>query len=168
MKLVAKQYYHNRNIFQANLSNLEQTDIPYYCFYKCSNLSNICFPTNLTNIEKYAFSFCNNISSLEFPASLKKIDDFSFEYCQNLLSIEIPESVEYIGDGAFEQCENLKLIVIPNNIKYIHPCAFINCKKSVFESKHKCIEIIKQNTTLSTIGEYLEEAQKIHRMEIAN
>ena len=157
MKLVDKQYYHNRNITYADLSMLEQSNIPYYAFYKCSNLSNVIFSQSISSIDRQAFSFCRNLTNIALPKNLQKIDDFAFEYCENLLSIEIPSSVKYIGDGAFEQCSKLKDIVIRNDINcYIHPCAFINCKNAYFIYGREKYGYVAENMQLSTINQYLQ------------
>jgi hypothetical protein len=97
------------------------TEIPYYAFYGCSNLSVITLPDNLTTIKSYAFCNCSSLSAIELPISLVYLYDDAFRSCNSLTSVTIPknvyaESSKIYCSNTFSKCKNLtEIIVDPEN-----------------------------------------------------
>ncbi len=52
-----------------------------YAFYKCSNLTSVTMPSNLTSIGNYAFSDCTGLLSITIPNSVTSIGASAFYFC---------------------------------------------------------------------------------------
>ena len=90
------------------------TEIAWYAFSSCTDLTSVSIPDCITSIGGYAFQSCNKLTSIEIPNGIKTIEKYTFYYCSGLTSIEIPSSVESIGDHAFYHCSNLQTISLGN------------------------------------------------------
>lgn len=66
------------------------------------SLKNLVFGDNVTNINYYAFNGCRELTDIELPMSLKEIGIGAFKGCYGLSKITIPEEVRSIGNFAFE------------------------------------------------------------------
>lgn len=129
--------------------NYSVTEIEYYTFYWCTELSYVSIPNTVTTIGLGAFEY-SGIDSISIPNSVKSIGSCAFWRCKNLKKItisdsitsiesstflectqltefRIPEAVTYIGDGAFEGCSGLTSITIPNAVESIGEQAFAGC-----------------------------------------
>ena len=98
-----------------------------YAFYKCTDLTEVTIPENVTSIEKNSFSFCSSLSSVVIPNSVKRIEDTSFGYCTSLASFKFGDNVSKIGARTFLGCQSLTTITIPNSITIIEDQAFEDC-----------------------------------------
>lgn len=85
-------------------------NIPRYCFYECTGLTDIVIPNSVTQIENYAFYGCTSLSEIVISNSATAIGDYAFYGCTSLSEIVIPNSVTSIGDYAFEKCRQLENI----------------------------------------------------------
>ena len=116
----------NKNITTITIPDTITT-IPYYAFYKCTNLQNIVLHNNITKIENYAFKECINLQEISLPKNITDIQDYTFYNCKSLKEIYIPEGVTKIGEWAFYGCKNLKTINT-ENIVLIGREAFNYCE----------------------------------------
>ena len=103
------------------------TDIGYYAFVGCTNLTGVTIPNSVTSIGIYAFYNCTGLTSITIPNSVTSIDYAAFEGCTGLTSITIPDSVTSIGFGAFYWCTGLTSVTIPNSVTSIGNYAFSWC-----------------------------------------
>ncbi|MBO4319449.1 MAG: leucine-rich repeat protein [Treponema sp.] len=87
------------------------TELNYYNFKNCSNLSGLVLPDTIKTIGANAFYGCSNLTSITLSSSLESIGNNAFENCTSLASIEIPGSVKTIGESAFENCSSLASVV---------------------------------------------------------
>lgn len=85
------------------------TNIAYYAFGRCKNLTSASIPNSITSIRKRAFDGCSSLVSINIPASVTSIEESAFSGCSSLTNITIPKSVTSIGDSAFKECENLSI-----------------------------------------------------------
>ena len=88
----------------------------------------VIIPDGVSEIGYYVFKNCKNITSIKIPDSVKIIGDGAFEKCENLVTVTIPDGVESIGIDAFHGTK-LVCITIPNSVKNINVGAFSGCEK---------------------------------------
>ena len=96
------------------------TDLDYYSFYYCSNLTEInvsennpyyssvdgvLFDKDKTSLIKYPENKENETYTI--PNSVTSIGNYAFSYCNSLTSINIPDGVTSIGNSAFYKCTAL-------------------------------------------------------------
>ena len=96
-------------------------------FIKCSNLTSIVLPKNITAIGGNAFHTASSLTSIVIPDSVTSIDYFAFYNCKNLTSIKIGKGVTTIEQSAFYNCTSLTSIVIPDNVTSIGSGVFYDC-----------------------------------------
>jgi hypothetical protein len=85
--------------------NFTGVDIPSKIKYKG-------YEYPVTNIGWWAFKDCKNLTSITIPSSVTSIGKSAFENCEKLISITIPNSVTRIGDKAFSYCINKYLMIV--------------------------------------------------------
>lgn len=118
----------DKSITEVSASDLAgASEIGDYAFYKCSNLTDITIPNNVTSIASYAFCHCHSLASISLPDSVTSIEERVFESCGSLTSIMIPDSVTRIGNSTFQNCSNLMSITIPNSVKIFGTYTFYYC-----------------------------------------
>lgn len=109
------------------------TKISGYSFFRCDNLETIysadlmnTLPVNLEYLGTCAFTRCYSLTQITFPSGLTEIPDSSFYLCSNLRSVYIPSTISYIAVDAFGYCYNLKYIYFEGNAPEIHESAFVS------------------------------------------
>ena len=73
-------------------------------FKRCTVMTSITIPNNVTNIGDYAFYYCTRLTSVTIGNGVTSIGDYAFCSCSGLTSVTIPNSVTSIGSGAFSGC----------------------------------------------------------------
>lgn len=90
---------------------------------RCSNLTEINLPDNLTSIGEEAFSGCSSLTEINLPDNLTSIGGFAFYGCSSLTGIHLPANLTSIGRAPFEYCSNLTKVIchalVPPTINYI-------------------------------------------------
>lgn len=84
----------------ANLGGCDVTSVSSTTFYS-SPIKKISIPDTVTEIGWWAFYGCKNLSHVSFGNRLKSIGYGAFMNCTQLKSIEIPPTISIIGDDAF-------------------------------------------------------------------
>lgn len=72
----------------------------------------------VTEIGYYAFNYCKELTSVKIPNGVKEIKDGAFSYSDSFKTITIPNSVEKIGNGVFTRCDNLENVVLDEGNKH--------------------------------------------------
>ena len=83
------------------------TEIPYYAFNSCTNLTSVNIPDSVTTIGNYAFGWCTSLTSVNIPDSVTTIGYGAFTDSNSMTSVNIPDSVTSIGEDAFRSCTSL-------------------------------------------------------------
>ena len=96
-------------------------------FGKCSKLTAVTIPLNVTSIGDRAFERCTNLTSVTIQSSATSIGGFAFFGCNSLVSIVIPSGVTSIGWRAFACCYGLTSVTISSSVKRIEREAFLSC-----------------------------------------
>lgn len=130
-------------VFQGTQIN----EIPDYCFYKCSALSQIVLPTSITKIGSYAFQETSSIGNIGISSmnDLAYIGSYAF-YLSGLTTAEIPSQSHTVGVQAFagskienltiasnisqqicQRCTSLKNLQMKTGVEFIDMYAFEGC-----------------------------------------
>jgi len=111
-----------------------------YCFSECYALEEVILPEFLEEIPRECFYYCSNLKTINFPSSLKSIGTRAFEGT-SLTTAILPEGLQEIY-SAFYGCP-LSTISIPSTIQSLSS-AFDNCNsiKDVY-----CYAIVPPTTS---------------------
>lgn len=112
----------NNVTFGSNLISIGESS-----FYNCYNITSIIIPDSVTEIKKHAFEMCQKIENVVLNNTITRINESTFDDCTSLQKITITDSVELIGISAFESCSSLKTVIIGTGLKVIETRAFWNC-----------------------------------------
>lgn len=126
---IGKALRSNENV-KVNLDLSKTTglkSIPSSVFDRCTSLTSIKIPENVTRISIGMFYGCTNLANIEIPASVTHIGYYAFGYCTSLTNIEIPKNVTSIGGVAFRGCTSLTDIRIPASVTNIGHSVFEEC-----------------------------------------
>ena len=100
------------------------TIIGHRAFEGCSSLMSVTIPDSITNIESSVFQWCSGLTSVTIPDSVTSIGTWAFCGCSGLTSVTIGNGVTSIGDWAFERCSGLTSVTIPDSVTSIGDWAF--------------------------------------------
>lgn len=105
------------------------TDIGSYAFYQCTSLKSIEIPETATTMssEGYQFSECTNLEYVKLPESITSIPTYIFYKCSNLKKVDISSKTTEINNSAFSICKSLTDINIPDTVTKIGANAFNTC-----------------------------------------
>lgn len=103
------------------------TSLPSSAFLNCSSLTTITMSSNVTTIGNNAFEGCKSLSSIVIPEGVTAISNKLFNGCEKLASVTLPQGITTIGEGAFMGCKSLTMLSLPNQISSIEKTAFKNC-----------------------------------------
>ena len=106
----------------------ELTEIGYFAFNNCDDLTSITIPSSVIEIGERAFVYCDGLTSITIPESIISIGSSAFEGCTSLTNVTIPNNnIASIGNYAFSYCHSLTSITIPNSVTEIGDSAFRYC-----------------------------------------
>lgn len=103
------------------------TTLAAYCFYDCTELKSITFPSNLREIGAYCFYNCSGLTALSLPSGLTTIGDYAFAKCVGFTVVSLPNTVTSIGNCVFNHCDNLMNLTLSNTLQTIGDRAFEYC-----------------------------------------
>ncbi len=117
------------------------TSIDSWTFYKCSSLTEIKIPEDVTSISYLVFLGCSSLEKIivakgnevydsrgDCNAIIETETNSLINGCKNTI---IPESVTSIGDYAFAECSSLIEINIPESVTSIGYSAFKECSSLI-------------------------------------
>ena len=92
-----------------------------------TGLTELTLPSGLTTIKQEAFYNCAALATVVFPEGLTRIENGVFNRCGVLGNVTLPESLTYIGDNAFRSCYALTAFTIPANVSYLGENSLNGC-----------------------------------------
>lgn len=117
-------------LFELDLSNIDNTEIPANAFFNKRYLKSIILPNKLIKIGENAFKFCKQLRQITIPAPVTTIEEGAFESCYLLQEVSLsPNGLITIGNFAFYDCEQLEVFNMPSTVQSIGDRAFNNCRK---------------------------------------
>lgn len=92
-----------------------------------TQLSEITFPSTLTEIQYYALGNNSKLTSADLSkTSVSSIGLYAFTDCSSLSNVLLPDSLYEIAGAAFSRCKALNEITLPKNLGMIGQYAFID------------------------------------------
>ena len=130
--------YDNTNYLFGYVGDETQLKLPSYyngqgyeiyteAFYKCTGLTSVTIPDNVTSIGDQAFQDCTGLTSVTIGNRVLTIGNYAFSHCSKLTSITITDSVTSIGAYTFWSCSGLTSVTIGNGVTSIGYGAFYYC-----------------------------------------
>ena len=142
---------HTNNI-QALVIENGVTSIGDFAFFHFTNLSSLTFGENsqLTTIGSDAFDKCSSLTSLTLPGEVTTIENYAaFNEC-GFTSVTLGEKVATIGIQAFIKCKSLTSVNIPDSVTNLERVAFDQCEKLTYID---CSKSMWENTITKQIGD---------------
>lgn len=94
--------------------------VPEKMCEKCTSLTYISFPKEVTSIGDWAFSHCEKLEFVMLPENVTRIGDCAFEYYSSLEEVATGDKIKYVGEYAFAICPRLKKITFPEGVTFGH------------------------------------------------
>lgn len=92
-----------------------------------TQLSEITFPSTLTEIQYYALGNNSKLTSADLSkTAVSSIGLYAFTDCSSLSNVLLPDSLYEIAGAAFSRCKALNEITLPKNLGMIGQYAFID------------------------------------------
>lgn len=119
-----------KQLVSVDLSKTKITKLYDKMFSGDSSLTEVKFPSGLTEIGSYTFNQCTSLKSMEIPETVTTMssDGYQFNECTNLEYVKLPESITSIPMYIFYKCSNLKKVDISSKTTEINNAAFCFCK----------------------------------------
>ncbi|MGP1459319.1 MAG: leucine-rich repeat domain-containing protein [Treponema sp.] len=106
------------------------------CFYRCSSLTAVTLPKNMTEIPHYMFYGCTSLKNIRLPEGIRTIGKKAFKY-SGLEAITIPSGIESVEREAFQNCSGLKTVEIGNPPPSFSRDVFSDCPSLNLKEKKK-------------------------------
>ena len=81
-----------------------------------SKITTIIIPEGVTKIGSYCFYNCSELTNITLPSTLNEIGDGAFSNTK-ITTIIIPEGITKIGNNCFYGCDRLKQVKYPCYLK---------------------------------------------------
>ena len=94
------------------------------CFFM-SGVKSVVINSNITEIPYYAFASCRNLTSITIPDAVEYIGEGAFKDCTSLTTVKLGKNVNYLGYEAFANTK-IKSIHLGPNVATING-AFMGC-----------------------------------------
>jgi hypothetical protein len=105
------------------------TTVNYEAFAGCTSLREIDIPYDVTTIGAHAFEGCTKLTGVYFPEGLTTIGIYAFSKCSSLTRVDIPDNVTMLGGYAFSECSSLTTVKLSKRLNAINDHTFYICRK---------------------------------------
>ena len=113
-QLLFSVFINNRyfTVYTLRLVPKEAETFSDSCFEECTEIEYLTFNSNskVTTFCNSLFIKCTKLTEIQFPSQLTTIGEKCFQKCELLSIITFPPSLMSIGSSAFSDCKNLKVI----------------------------------------------------------
>lgn len=97
-----------------------------FIFRECTSLKSAILSEGITSIPTSTFYGCSQLTTVKIPNTVSKIDNFAFSKTK-LQEVVLPKELTEIGQDAFSNCKALTSIYIPSTVKTVGMYAFKGC-----------------------------------------
>jgi len=101
------------------------TNVGYWAFANCENLTSVSLPDGITVVEEYAF-YNTGLTSIVLPNTVQRVEKAAFSDCKSLQSCDLGRGVKYIGGYAFYECKSLEHLRWSDCLETIDGYLFLN------------------------------------------
>lgn len=122
--VIPEEVNHNNKTFTVTSILPYAMGLNSYYSYK-DDIESVWLPQTIKTISSHAFCQCSTLSEINFPTSLTEIDKYAF-YGTALKEIFIPDNTRKIGEGCFSNTK-ISLAVIGKKVEEIDTHAFNDC-----------------------------------------
>jgi hypothetical protein len=105
------------------------TNIGFYAFMDCYNLTNVTIGSSVISISESAFYICYHLTSVTIPNNVRSIGWQAFDGCYGLTNVTIGSGVANIAGNAFAGCSDLTTVTIPASVTSMGGSCFAGCAK---------------------------------------
>lgn len=85
------------------------------CFFGCTYLREINFPSTVKQIGLSAFAGCASLTSLDLSRTkIKELPAQTFHACLNIREVLLPDTLVSVDRTAFVRCSSVERLVLPN------------------------------------------------------
>lgn len=116
---VGQNIFHSRESVPTKVTISENGwfwNIESGAFFGCTNLTNVVFPSSITNIGEMAFYGCTKLTNVALPSNSWCIVGSHAFACSGLRHVEVPDGGVNIGEGVFSDCAALTAITVFPNV----------------------------------------------------
>ena len=103
------------------------TEIPEYCFQRCTQLESVTIPDSVTRFRNYGFSGCTALTEIRVPAGVTLMGSYVFSGCTALEKVTLSAGLTTLGYSMFARCTALESIIIPAGVREVPYCCFYGC-----------------------------------------
>ena len=93
------------------------------------DFSSVTFHDDVERIESYCFYQCTNLTEITIPNKVTVLNSSTFRECTSLKSVTIGNGVIGLGSQCFMDCSNLTTVVFGTAIHTLYRQTFANCPK---------------------------------------
>ena len=101
------------------------TNVGYWAFANCENLTSVSLPDGITVVEEDAF-YNTGLTSIVLPNTVQRVEKAAFSDCKSLQSCDLGRGVKYIGEATFYNCYVLEHLRWSDCLETIDGCIFWN------------------------------------------
>lgn len=101
------------------------TNVGYWAFGNCENLTSVSLPDGITVVEEDAF-YNTGLTSIVLPNTVQRVEKAAFSDCKSLQSCDLGRGVKYIGEATFYNCYVLEHLRWSDCLETIDGCIFWN------------------------------------------
>lgn len=81
-------------------------------FYKCTSLTSVTIPINITSIWKWVFRQCTSLITVNIPNTVTSIGDQAFKQCNSLTSVTVEATTPpTLGSNSFDYTNDCPIYV---------------------------------------------------------
>ncbi len=106
------------------------TNVGYWAFANCENLTSVSLPDGITVVEEDAF-YNTGLTSIVLPNTVQRVEKAAFSDCKSLQSCDLGHGVKYIGEAMFYGCTALEHLRWSDCLETIDGCIFWNISNTL-------------------------------------
>ncbi len=150
-------WWESRDYIKKVVISDDITNISFFAFADCSQLTEVVIGNSVETIGAFAFSECTSLESIVIPDSVKSIDSMAFYGCTSLETITMSSNIEHLGrntftdSGYYNNSENWE-----NGVLYVGSCLIDTDYSLLYNADYT----IKEGTRVIAAGAFMNSGVK--------